>query len=206
MKLKFFIDTHKGLTFIFILGLMAFYRQWDNSTAWVYLALHGTYGLLWVMKSRIFPDRNWEKKTSLWFGLLSWAALTLYLIPAWLVNWRAVHAPPWLLALSVSLYAFGVFFHFVADMQKFTALRLQPDRLITDGMMALSRNINYFGEFLIYSAFALLALTPWAFLPLVLFVMFYWIPNMRRKERMLAQMEGYVEYRTRTKAFIPFIF
>lgn len=206
MKLKFFIDTHKGLTFLFVLGLIAWYGQWNNPTAWVYLALHGTYGLLWVLKSRIFPDQSWEKKTSLGFGLVTWVALTTYLVPAWLIIWRNVQTPPWLLALAVSLYTFGVFFHFASDMQKHTSLKFHPNRLITDGMMALSRNINYFGEFLIYSAFALLAVTPWAFLPLGLFIIFYWIPNMRRKERMLAQMEGYAEYRARTKVFIPFIF
>jgi hypothetical protein len=49
MKLKHPLNLHKGLTFIFILGLMLVY---DNFTigAWIYLALHGTYGILWLFK------------------------------------------------------------------------------------------------------------------------------------------------------------
>ena len=52
MKQKFFIDTHKGITFIAVLMMMAIYQQWDNVTAWVYLAMHGTYGVMWVTEKQ----------------------------------------------------------------------------------------------------------------------------------------------------------
>lgn len=206
MKLNYFIDSNKGITFLVILGLMAGFKQWDNPTAWVYLALHGTYGILWAMKTGLFPDANWTRKTSLGFGLVSWAALALYWIPAFLLMQRGVQAPPWLLALAISLNIFGVFFVFTADMQKFTALKLRPNELITDGMFGLSRNINYFGELLIYVAFALLPMTWLAFIPLLLFVIFLWIPNMIRKEKVLASLPGYESYRKKVKAFFPFLF
>jgi steroid 5-alpha reductase family enzyme len=206
MKLSYFIDTNKGITFAVILGMMAIYHQWGNPTAWVYLALHGTYGLLWALKTQLFPDANWIRKTSLWFGLVSWAALMLYWIPAWLLMSRGVQAPYWLLAICLSLYTFGVFFVFAADMQKFTALKLRPGELITDGMFSLSRNINYFGELLIYVAFALLPLTLWAFLPLLAFIVSFWIPNMLRKEKILASLPGYPEYKKKTRSFFPFLF
>jgi steroid 5-alpha reductase family enzyme len=206
MKLKYFIDSNKAVTWIVMLVLMAIYHQWQNPTAWIYLALHGTYGVLWVLKSRIFPDAAWENQTSLWFGLVAWVGLVLYWIPGWLVMSRNVHAPAWLMGLCVSLVIFGVFFHFTTDMQKHTSLQLQPDTLIVDGMMALSRNINFFGELLIYISFALLAMTLWAFVPLAIHITLYWIPRMRRKEKMLASLAGYEAYRKRTKAFFPFLF
>jgi hypothetical protein len=78
MKLKYFIDSHKAVTFAFIFLLIAFYNRWDNITAWVYLALHGTYGILWLLKSKLFPDRNWEAPCSLIIGLGTWGALSLY--------------------------------------------------------------------------------------------------------------------------------
>lgn len=206
MKLNYFIDSNKGITFLVILALMAYFKRWDNPTAWVYLALHGTYGLLWALKTRLFPDANWTRKTSLWFGLVSWAALALYWIPAFLITWRDVRAPLCLLAAAISLNIFGVFFVFTADMQKFTSLKLRPNELITDGMFSLSRNINYFGEFLIYFAFALLPMTWLAFIPLLLFIVFLWIPNMIRKEKILASLPGYEEYRKKVKAFFPLLF
>jgi steroid 5-alpha reductase family enzyme len=206
MKQKYFIDTNKGVTFIVILIMMAIYHQWQNPTAWVYLALHGTYGLLWVLKSNIFPDVSWERKTSLWFGLVSWFALVLYWFPGWWIMWKGVTAPPWLLALAVSLNAFGTFFVFAGDMQKFTALKQRPGELITDGLFRLSRNVNYFGEFLVYTGFALLPMVWLAFLPLAAFIIIIWIPNMVRKDRVLASLPGFPEYKKNTRSFFPFIF
>ena len=55
MRQKHFIDSNKAATAFLVLFLIAIYRQWQNPTAWVYLALHGTYGFLWVLKSKIFP-------------------------------------------------------------------------------------------------------------------------------------------------------
>ena len=42
-----------------------FNKAWDNVLAWIYLALHGTYGVLWILKSRYFGDLAglWERFT-----------------------------------------------------------------------------------------------------------------------------------------------
>jgi steroid 5-alpha reductase family enzyme len=206
MKLKYFIDTNKGITFIAILTMMAIYHQWQNPTAWIYLALHGTYGFLWVLKSNLFPDASWERKTSLWFGIVSWLSLVLYWFPALWIMWKGISAPPWILALAISLNSFGTFFVFAGDMQKHTSLKHQPGKLITDGLFHLSRNINYFGELLVYSAFAILAMNWLAFLPLAAFIITFWIPNMVRKDKVLANMSGFQEYKKATRSFFPFLF
>ena len=102
LKEKHFIDIHKGVTGLFILMLMQVYGAWDNPTSWTYLALHGTYGILWVLKSRIFPDKSWEKETTIWYGLYMWFGLTLYWASAWIINSGffnggiPVATPPWL--------------------------------------------------------------------------------------------------------------
>jgi protein-S-isoprenylcysteine O-methyltransferase Ste14 len=206
VRLNHFIDSNKGLTFAVILGIMPHYQRWDNPAAWVYLALHGTYGILWVMKTFLFPDANWTRRTGLWFGLVSWGALMLYWIPAWLLISRDVQVPYWLLAVCISVYTFGVFFVFAGDMQKYTTLKLRPETLITDGMFGLSRNINYFGELLIYLAFAILPMTIWALIPLAAFIVTFWIPNMIKKEKHLAKLPGFREYKQRTRSFFPFLF
>ncbi len=205
MKQKHFINAHKGATFFFVLALIAGYRQWDNPTAWVYLALHGSYGFLWVLKSRIFPDKQWEQPASVGYGLYIWSGLSLYWVAPWILVSRGVHAPGWLLGLCVLLYAFGVFAHFSSDMQKYVQLHLNPGHLITDGFFAYSRNMNYFGELLIYLSFALL---PMHWLPvgiLALLVILGWMPYMRRKEASLARYPEFAEYRRRVRKFIPFV-
>jgi protein-S-isoprenylcysteine O-methyltransferase Ste14 len=205
MKKRHFIDTLKGITFLVVLAMMAIFNQWQNATAWVYLALHGTYGLLWVLKSRFFGDRQWEERTGLGFGLVIVGGLALYWVAPLLLTWRGVQAPAWYLGLCVSLYACGVFFHFAADMHKHTALRLRP-ALITDGLWSLCRNPNYFGELLIYLSFGLLAMHWLPLAVLVLFVVTYWLPNMRKKDRSLSRYPEFDAYKKRTRLFIPFLF
>jgi steroid 5-alpha reductase family enzyme len=187
--------------------MMAYFHQWQNSSAWIYLALHGTYGILWVLKSRIFPDKNWERPASIWWGVFAaWSGLTFYLLPGFLLMWRGTQAPAWLLGLAISMNIFGVFLHFTTDMQKYMQLKLQPGTLIMDGMLARVRNLNYFGELLIYTSFALVPMTWLAFLPLTIFALFYWVPSMLRKDKSLSRYPQFEEYKRNSKLFIPFLF
>lgn len=206
MKPNHFITSQKFITFFYVLTLMSIYNQWQNTTAWVYLSLHGTYGILWALKSRIFPDKNWERKTSLWYGLVAWAALCLYWIAPWIITSQSVQVPGWYLAICISMYVFGIFLHFTADMQKFTALKLTPGYLITDGMLARSRNINYFGELLTYLGFGLLARHWIPLVVILLFIIFVWVPNIIRKEKSLARYPDFEDYKRKSKLLIPFLF
>jgi steroid 5-alpha reductase family enzyme len=206
MKQRHFIDSHKAATGLFVLALIAIYDQWDNPTAWVYLALHGAYGLLWVLKSRIFPDKQWEQPTSLGYGLVIWAGLSLYWIAPWLITSQNVQAPPWYLGLCIAIYGLGVFWHFASDMQKTMFLKLKPGHLMTDGLWSRLRNPNYFGELLIYLGFGLLALHWAPLIVILLFVLIVWLPNMRRKDRSLARYPDFASYKARSKLFLPFVF
>ena len=206
MKWKHFIDSHKGATPLAILAMMAYFNAWDNPTAWVYLALHGTYGLLWVLKSRIFPDKQWEAPASIWRGLYIWGGLTLYWIAPFLITSGGLQAPAWLIGVSVSMYTFGIFFHYAGDMQKSVQLQYNPGHLITDGLMARVRNINYFGEMLIYAGFSLLAMHWLPFAAIAVFFVIVWIPNMLKKDRSLSRYPQFEEYRKKSKLFLPFLY
>jgi len=206
MNLKTVINSQKSITFVVVLGMMALYQQWDNPTAWVYLAIHGSYGILWVLKSHIFPDKQWEQRVSLWFAILGWISLCLYWIAPWLLTSQSVHAPGWLLATSISIFTLGIFFHFASDMQKYVSLQLQPGQLFTGGLWKLTRNPNYFGELLIYLSFALLAMHWLPIVILLLWVTGYWLPKMIKKDRSLSRYEKFNEYRRRSKLFIPFVY
>jgi protein-S-isoprenylcysteine O-methyltransferase Ste14 len=182
---------------------MAGYGAWDHWNAWLYLALHGTYGVLWVVKSRVFPDRSWEERCGPAYGLLIWAGLSLYWIAPWILIDGDVRVPGWWAAGCVATYAAGVFLHFSSDMQKYTALRLRPGELITDGLFRRVRNPNYLGELLIYLGFGLLAASWIPMLVVLLFVIAVWLPNMRKKDRSLARYDGFEQYRERTWMFLP---
>jgi steroid 5-alpha reductase family enzyme len=117
-----------------------------------------------------------------------------------------VQAPGWLLGVSASMYTFGIFFHYVADMQKHIQLKYNPDHLIDDGLMTRTRNINYFGELLIYLGFGLLALHWLSLAVIALYLVVVWFPNMYKKDKSLSRYPGFAEYKRKSKLFIPFLF
>ncbi len=205
LRQKHFIDSHKCATAVAVVVLIAVYGAWDNTAAWLYLALHGTYGFLWILKSLAFGDKQWEKPTSAPYGLLIWITLTGYWVAPWIIVSRDVTPEPWYLGLCVALYAFGVFFHFASDMQKHMSMKLAPGKLMTGGLWSRCRNPNYFGELLIYLGFVMLA-QHWApFLVLGGILAGIWLPNMIRKDRSLARYPEFAAWKKRSKLFIPFV-
>ena len=207
MKLNTFIKSHKFVTGFVILGFIFIFSQWDNPTAWVYLGLHGSYGILWVLKSTYFPDPNWEIKTSLIYGVLvGWGSLTTYWAAPFLICFLGVRAPLWLISICIILYCVGIFFHFTADMQKYIALKYKPEHLVTEGIWSISRNPNYFGEFLIYISFGIISMHWLPITLLLLWIVVYWHPNMKKKDKSLSRYPEYSDYVKRTKRFLPFLY
>ena len=202
-RLRYFIDSNKCLTGAVVLALMACQQAWDSPVAWLYLAEHGLYGFLWAYKSQTFADKQFERRVSWSMGAGAFGVLCLYYIAPFLITRRHVAAPPWVLALSVFLYALGIFFHFASDMQKFMHLKYRAGTLLTDGLWARSRNPNYFGELLIYSAFTMLARSPVAFLPLGLMIALVWIPNIHRKEKSLQRYAEFAAWKQRSGLLFP---
>lgn len=205
MNQRTIVDDHKFLTTFFILGLMAAYGRWENATAWLYLALHGTYGMIWLIKGAIFPDRRWEQRVPAPYAIGLGLTLTLYWAAPWLLIAYDVRATPWLMALCVAVYTLGIFIHYTSDMQKHMALAHRPGQLVSGGLWALVRNPNYLGELLIYLGFGMLA-QHW--LPLAIIaavVAAVWWPNMLQKDRSLARYPDFAAYQRHTKLLIPFI-
>jgi steroid 5-alpha reductase family enzyme len=207
VKHKFWIDSHKGATGLFALGLIAWYHAWDNIIAWIYLALHGTYGVLWILKSKYFGDKTWDREVSLWYGLYTWFGLSLYWVSPWLIVTGRNHAAPaWFYGLCISMYSFGVFFHFASDMQKHMMMTHKRGTLLTEGLWSRLRNPNYFGELLIYLGFSLVPLH-WAPLAaLATIVAIVWVPNMIRKDKSLSRYPEFAKYKSQSKYILPRLF
>ena len=201
MKLKVSVNLHKGLTAPVVLALMWWY---DNFTpgAWLYLSLHGTYGVLWLLKDRIYPDRQWEKEVSIGYAVFAFCALLLYWVAPWLLI--SSHAEPSgpVVAGSVFLVVFGTMIHFASDAQKYFVLKIKPG-LITDGFFARSRNTNYLGELSIYSGFALASCHWLGWLGITAFFLVEFIPNMIRKDKSLSRHPEFEAYKKKSGFFIP---
>ena len=76
-KFSWVINFQKAGTFVFLLAAMAWYDNY-SSAAWIYTAMHGSYGLVWILKDVAFPDPNWQKRITIggginaFLGVLGW--------------------------------------------------------------------------------------------------------------------------------------
>lgn len=202
LKAAWVINLQKGGTLPFVLFLMWRFDCW-TATAWTYAVLHGSYGLCWLLKDRVFPDPNWEKKITFGAGF-SMFALVLgpyWLAPVLLVT-RRYEAPAWLLCAAGIIYVLGVVLMMGSDAQKYFTLKVKRG-LITDGFFARVRHPNYLGEMMLYGTFALLSghWIPWAVLAWVWLGLF--LPNMLRKEASMARYPEWPAYKARSGFLLP---
>ena len=196
------INLQKGSTLVFVLALMAVYDVW-TPTAWTYFGLHGSYGLIWLLKEAIFPDPGWQKKVTIGGALNAWLfVLGPYWIAPWLIVTQRIEQPPVVLGAVIVLYALGVALMVGADAQKYFVLRARRG-LISDGFFARTRNPNYLGEMMIYASFAIVAghWLPWAVLAWVWLGLF--LPNMLRKDDSMSRYPEWAAYKARTGLLLP---
>jgi steroid 5-alpha reductase family enzyme len=204
MKIKRFINLHKGATFLFVLGLMIAYQNFTFGP-WIYLSLHGTYGILWLLKDRIYPDKQWEQEVSWSTGVLGFGVISLYWVaPFILISSRLEPALP-LIAAAVAICIVGIFLHYSSDAQKHYTLKYKSG-LITEGFFARCRNTNYLGEILIYLAFAMIASSWIPFVILGGFTAGIFIPNMLKKDKSLERYPDFESYKARSGLLLPKLF
>jgi len=205
-KMAWVINAQKATTILFVAALMVVYRN-GSTVAWVYLALHGTYGFCWLLKHFAFPDRSWEVRVTIGGAIMTWATvLGLYWVIAFLVVSDVLgprpEPPPAMLATAIGVHTLGVAIMLAADAQKHFTLRVRPG-LMEDGLFGMVRHPNYLGEMMIYASYALLARhwIAWAILAWVWIGVF--LVNMKVIEASLSRHPGWASYKARTRMLLP---
>ncbi len=208
LKFAWVVNFQKGATLFWVLLLMWAYQNFSVQ-AWVYLALHGTYGICWLMKDAVFPDPNWQRRVTFGGALI---AIVFVLGPYWLFPWVLISGVPaaqgyqgadipWL-AVAIAVHTVGLAIMLTADAQKFFTLRHRRG-LITDGMFRYIRHPNYLGEMMIYGAYAIVVWhwLPWAILAAIWLVVF--TTNMKMKEASMERYPEWADYHARTGMLLP---
>jgi steroid 5-alpha reductase family enzyme len=205
MKVATAINLHKALVTPVVLGLMWFFQNWSTE-AFMYLAIHGSYSILWLIKDSLYPDKRFEEKMpaaiAIIFVFLPLAGY--YVAPYLLISRHVTLAPP-LIALVLVLYIFGIFLHYVSDAQKHYIL-LYKKGLIEDGLFSRTRNPNYLGEIMIYAAYATMSMHWLPFLILSGWVFGFFLRNMLSKDKSLSRFPQFAEYKHKTGLLFPKIF
>ena len=207
LKLAWVINFQKAGTVPFIALLMWWYGN-TSAAAWVYLGLHGGYGLAWFVKDLVVPDRGWQQRVTFGGALLSFL---LVLGPYWVFPWLMISlvlgpdhpqpGPPLMAACSV-IFAVGLTLMIGADAQKNATLAARPG-LITTGFYARMRHPNYLGEMLIYASFALMVRhwIPWVILGFIWTSVF--LTNIAAQEVSLSRHPEWPAYKARTGLLLP---
>ncbi len=199
------INIQKGGTAIFVLALMHHFDNWGPS-AQAYLALHGSYGLAWLLKEAMFPDPKWQKKVTIPGAIASWAAV---LGPYWVMPYLLISSkketPTTTITVATMTYALGLLLMIGSDCQKYFVLQNKRG-LITDGFFSRIRHPNYLGEMMIYGSFAAVSgrWESWAILAWVWAGVFF--PNIMGKEESMSRYPQWAAYRKRTGYLFPKLF
>lgn len=202
MKTSVFINLHKILVTPIVLGMMWYFNNWSVE-AFVYLALHGTYTVLWLIKHALFGDKRFEQKQPFWIGMFFiFLPLAGYYIAPYLLISRHIVLPPYMFGLILFLYILGIFLHYVSDAQKYYTLQLRKG-LITEGLFQRTRNPNYLGEILIYTAYAMMSMHWLPYAILGAWVLGFFLRNMLSKDKSLSRYTEFKNYKDKSGLLFP---
>jgi steroid 5-alpha reductase family enzyme len=110
-------------------------------------------------------------------------------------------------AAALFAYALGTLFHLGADLQKWRFKQKAENRgqLLRTGFWGMSRHPNYFGDFLVYCAFALVSAWPWGVVAPLVNLLQYFGDAIPKNEKMSRARYGaeWEAYAGVTPVFLP---
>lgn len=154
-----FYDLLGGGTFVFITFLALLFSHTLDARAWVLAAMVVLWGvrlagfLVWRVHRFGGDDRFDDIKPRALRFFLAWTLQGLWVAATASAAWIAITSEHrtgfgWVSWLGLALWAFGMVFETVADVQK-TRFKLDSQnqgRFISSGLWSVSRHPNYFGE------------------------------------------------------------
>ena len=202
LRLDHAINAQKIVTLFFIYALMNYYDNFSLG-AWVFLALHGTYGYTWLTKDLAFPNKAFEKRITIGALCVIWIGLngTYWSLP-WLFISRHVEPSGPMIFAAIAIHTLGVAWMAAADLQKNCIMRYQKG-LITNGVFTYTRNPNYLGEIMIYVPYALLAAHWFGWVVIAVQFFCFFLPRMLVKDASISRHPGWDEYERRSGLLLP---
>lgn len=226
-RTEHYFDLTGSATYLTVVavGVLAV-GNWEPRSL-IIAALIGAWALrlgpfLFLRVRRSGGDRRFDAmKAHLPSFLMTWTLQGLWVLLTASAGLAAIttrHPEPveWIAFAGVAVWLLGFAIEVVADAQK-SAFKKDPaneGRFITTGLWAWSRHPNYFGEIVLWTGIAIIALpalSGWQWLTLispvfvfVLLTRISGIPTLdRRAKRRWGNDPGYQRYRRRTSLLVP---
>lgn len=200
------INVAKGLTIALLIAFAVGFGIHDFRQL-LYLCLHISYCLWWLLEQWLFPQRRQLFHEPI--GWVGFAAVLLivggfYALPGLLAFMNPVPLSFTTAAIALVLYMFGSLLNTSADVQKLTAKQYGVG-LVQDNVWRFSRNINYFGDLLRYLSFSVVAGSIWAYLVPGLILLLYLQRIQQKEQHMTSKYPDYSTYQNSSKRLIPFV-
>lgn len=200
------INAGKVLTILFLVAFAIVFGIKDLRQV-IYLCLHISYCLWWLLEQWIYPQRRQIFNQPAGTGGFIFTLLLVgvfYTLPGYLAFTNPVPISMATAAVALPLYIFGTLINACADVQKLTAKQFGAG-LVRDGIWRFSRNINYFGDLLRYISFSVVAGSVWAYLVPGAVALLY-LQRISQKESAMSQKyTDFDEYQQSNTRLIPFI-
>jgi protein-S-isoprenylcysteine O-methyltransferase Ste14 len=201
------INVAKVVTIICLATLAWIYGINDYRQI-IYLCLHISYCLWWLLEQWLFPQRRQQLFTEK-VGILTLIIIILfvgvfYSLPGYLAFTNANPVDYLSVAMALPLYIFGSLINTGADVQKMTA-KSRGSGLVQDGIWRSLRHVNYLGDLMRYTSFSVIAGSLWAFvLPGVITLLY--IQRINQKEKtMAAKYSEFSTYQQNSSRLLPWI-
>lgn len=199
------INLAKCLTIVCLLGFAAFYGISDLRSV-LYLCIHISYCLWWLLEQWIFPQR----REQLFTQVVSWGQLiasllligVVYSLPGLLAILNPNPIGYLEIAIALPLFFFGSLINTAADVQKMVA-KADGAKLVSDGAWRSIRHVNYLGDLMRYLSFSVVAGSIWAYgLPLMIAVIYLFRINSKEAD-MAQKYADFAAYTQRSARLIP---
>ena len=200
------INTAKVLTILCLVAFVSIYGIRDLRQV-IYLCLHLSYCLWWLLEQVIYPARRQIFSESVGVGGFGFTLLLVgifYALPGYLAFTNPVPLSITTAAIALPLFIFGSLINTSADVQKLAAKQWGAN-LVQDGIWRYSRHINYFGDLLRYLSFSVVAGSVWAYLVPGAIALLYLQRISQKEQAMAAKYADYAEYQQSSSRLIPFI-
>jgi protein-S-isoprenylcysteine O-methyltransferase Ste14 len=201
------INVAKIVTIFCLIALALIYGVNDERQV-IYLCLHISYCLWWLLEQWLFPQRRQQLFTEK-IGILTFITVILfvgvfYSLPGYFAFTNSNPVTYLTIAIALPLYIFGSLINTGADVQKMVA-KSMGSGLVKDGIWRSVRHVNYLGDLMRYTSFSVMAGSSWAFLLPGVITLLYLQRISQKEQAMTAKYPDFAAYQQNSSRLLPWI-
>ncbi len=201
------INVAKIITILCLISFAVIYQVNDYRQV-IYLCLHISYCLWWLLEQLLFPQRRQQLFTekvgiSTFFFVILFVGV-FYSFPGYLAFTNHNPLSYLTVAIALPLYIFGSLINTGADVQKMVA-KSMGSGLVKDGAWRSLRHVNYLGDLMRYTSFSVIAGSLWAFVLPGMISLLYLQRIGEKEESMAAKYPEFAAYQQNSSRLLPWI-